>query len=77
MSLASLRITNGEAATLQIIVNFLDFMKQESAPVPITRKELNALLAGYVKHSRREDMRFISELRVSRGETPLPKRLLL
>lgn len=76
-TLASLELTNGEAANLESITHFISFMHQESAPVPQTRQDLNALLVGYIKHSRRENMRVISELRVSRGETPLPKRLLL
>lgn len=77
MGLAELKLSNGEAAMLESVAHFIRFMKAENAPIPETRKEFNALLTRYVKQVRREQMQYVSALRVSRGEAPLPKRLLL
>lgn len=71
-TLAQLEITNGEAAELAILTGFLSWMRQESTPVPVTRRELNVLLAKWVAFDRREKMRVISEQRVAKGLTPLP-----
>lgn len=76
-SLKSLKLTYGEGAMLDSIIHFLNFMRNQSAPLPTDRKELNTLLVAYVKQVRREQMQFVSDLRVSRGQEPLPKRLLL
>jgi hypothetical protein len=71
----SLEITNGEFFKICDLAEFLRFMFVESAPVPVTREERDALLNRYLVHCRREDMRLISALRVSRGQSPLPARL--
>jgi hypothetical protein len=75
MTLASLKLTNGEAAMIEGIVHFVNFLKTESAPVPKTRSELNALLVRYVGLVRHEQMEYVSRLRVERGQQPLPERL--
>lgn len=59
------------------IAHFLSFMKSVGAPIPETRSDLNALLTRYIQTERREQMRRVSEERVTRGELPLPQRLLL
>lgn len=76
-TLATMSITNGEAGMLAEITCFINWMKSESAPLPKTRKELNALLARYLKSERREQMQRVSDERVERGLDPLPKYLLL
>lgn len=74
--LADLEITNGEFANLQSLTHFLQFMKREKIEIPKNAKELNDLFTQYVIYVRREDMNYISEMRVARGESPLPKRML-
>lgn len=76
-TLATMSITNGEAGMLSEITCFINWMKLESAPLPETRKELNTLLARYLKFERREQMQRVSDERVERGLDPLPKYLLL
>jgi len=72
MTLAQMKITNGEVGTLVLIAEFLAWAKAESLTFPNTQKELNAILARWLQHDRREQMRRISEMRVARGESPLP-----
>lgn len=76
--LIALELTNGEGAMVDGLFDFLSFMVSEGAPVPRHpnfAEEAELLLARYVKHHRREQMRYVSALRVSRGETPLPTSL--
>lgn len=75
MTLAQLNITNGEAATITTLAEFLAWMNAESITTPADRKELNALLVRWIQHDRRQQMRRISELRISRGQSPLPAYL--
>ncbi len=74
--LEGLELTNSEGAMVEGLAHFLKFMKTESAPVPETGDELAALLTRYMKTIRREQMAYISDLRVKRGESPLPASLV-
>lgn len=76
ITLESIELTNGEFGTVASAVNFLDYLKTESITAPIPDSELNHIMARYILHERREQMDRISKLRVSRGESPLPKRLV-
>jgi hypothetical protein len=76
LKLEDMEVTNGEIGTIDRIVHFLKFMRAESAPLPVTPEELEPLLVRYIKQIRREDMAYVSALRVSRGESPLPARML-
>ncbi len=73
--LEKLELTNGEGATIDGIIHFLRFMKTESAPLPESSKEADHLLTRYMKQIRREQMEFVSQLRVDRGQSPLPVSL--
>lgn len=73
--LDSLELSNGELAQCETLAHFLHFMKSISAPVPISGDELDPLLTSYIKQVRREQMQYVSDLRVSRGESPLPRKL--
>lgn len=75
-TLETIDLCNGEVAMLQEVAHFLEFLRAESVSTPIPMEELNHLLTRYVKHVRREQMAYVSELRVSRGESPLPKAVL-
>ncbi len=54
--LAAIDLTNGEFARLGEIINFLEFMRTESAPVPSDGAALEALLTRYVVHVRGEQL---------------------
>ena len=75
-TLESLELTNGEFSMVEGLAHFLHFMKVESAPVPQTGEELDAQLTRYMKTVRREQMEYVSRLRVERDAPKLPDSLL-
>jgi len=77
-TLKNIDLTNGEFGTCCELASFLIWMKQEGAPIPerFDGEEIDYLLVRYIEHRRREQWQYISDLRVRRGEPPLPKRLL-
>lgn len=54
--LSAIDLTNGEFARLSGIVEFLEFMRTESAPIPVDGTELETVLTRYVIHFRGEQM---------------------
>ena len=78
-TLETLELSNGEFATVEGLMHFLQFMKRENASVPKTGAQLNRNYRPkptYMLAVRREQMEYVSKLRVSRGQSPLPARLL-
>jgi hypothetical protein len=77
--LQALGLTNGEGAMVEGILHFLSFMTSESAPTPRHpnfSNEAVTLVTRYVKQVRREQMQYVSQLRVERGESALPASIL-
>ena len=54
--LAALDLGNGESARLSELVDFLEFMRGQSVPVPSNTTELEALLIRYAIHFRGQQM---------------------
>lgn len=54
-TLKTINLTNGEFGTVAELVAFLQWMKQESAPVPdsFSGEECDALMVRYVLHLRK------------------------
>jgi len=64
--LSAIDLTNGEYAELTSIVDFLEFMRTESARVPANGTELEALLTRYVIYDRGKQMdRLCNEGKIS------------
>ena len=47
-------VTNGENWEVADKTNFLVWMHAESAPVPQSREEMDALMRAWLRHRRRE-----------------------
>ena len=54
--LSAIDLSNGEFAKLSEIVDFIEWMRKESAPIPVDGHELEALLTRYALHFRNEQM---------------------
>lgn len=64
--LSQIDLTNGEFGRLSSIVDFLEFMRAQSVPIPADGTELETLLTRYVLHWRNEDMeRLCSEGKIT------------
>lgn len=50
----ALDMTNGEFFQVVELSHFLEWMRRQSAPVPIDLLERDTLVAGYIRHVRRE-----------------------
>lgn len=67
-------VTNGEAALMSQLQDFVNFLKApEGYSLALTVP--TRVYERYLDYRRREQMRYVSELRVSRGEKPLPRKL--
>jgi hypothetical protein len=77
-TLKSIGMTNGEFGQLSEIYQFLTFMQEEKIPIPDVddKKAIDLTFARYLEDVRLKQMQYISDLRVKRGEKPLPARLL-
>lgn len=70
-------LTNGEMFKIVEAQEFLNFMVDNGyVEIPTRIEDRTTLMARYIKHVRREQMEYVNKLRISRGESPLPKRLL-
>jgi hypothetical protein len=77
-TLKSIEMTNGEYGQLQEIYGFLEFLQENKIPMPDVKdkKAIDLTFARFILYDRYEAMKYISELRVKRGEKPLSKALL-
>ena len=66
-----MELSNGEFGNVANLVHFLAYMKVRKLRVPTSNEELDTLLAGYIKLVRREQMQYVSKLRVKRGQETL------
>jgi hypothetical protein len=55
-TLSNIKLTNNEWGLAQDLLLFLSFMRQESAPVPDTADEADAIITKYVLMVRRANM---------------------
>lgn len=55
-TLMTIEITNEEYGRASELYFFLQFLKDESAPIPETVEETDKLLARYILKTRRENM---------------------
>ena len=55
-TLASLEITNGEGAEIELLAAFLEWMRIEAAPVPADRPEFLALMVRWIQFERHMSM---------------------
>lgn len=53
MKIAKMQPTNGEMMELIELSQFLEWMRMESAPVPVNGQEKETLLAAWLRHRRR------------------------
>lgn len=62
-TLETIELTNGEHARVILMADFLAFMKQESAPLPVSGDELDALLTRYIIRERKDSMKKCQQYR--------------
>lgn len=77
LTLKTMELTNGEFAKVCEFVDFLQWMKTQSACIPerFDGEECDHLMTRYMLHVRREQMQYVNQLRIQRGESTLPASL--